>query len=308
MSKVMVSVFCLAHNHEKYIRNTLESFVAQKTTFEFEVLVHDDASTDGTAGIIREYAEKYPTLIRPVYQTENQYSKGVKITSAILLPMAKGKYIAFCEGDDYWPDHEKLQKQFVFMEEHPAYSICTSRALKHWCTPGGTDSIGPAQDQSRDYSLADIASREHFFAWASVFTRTELFRDIPECFCAKTCGDIPYLFYAAIAGKFHCLQDVTTVYNYRTESSFTRAFFNDHAKKIAHNRDIIDMLHRVDAYYKYQYTDELSQAIRYHEYHLYKHTGEWDRISGEGYQIPRERDLRRLEQLKKPNDLTDLKT
>lgn len=193
------------------------------------------------------------------------------------------------------------------MESHPEYSICTTRALKHWCTSGGKDSIGPEQSQSRDYSIADISSREHFFAWASVLTRAELLRNMPACFVAKTCGDVPYHFYAAIAGKYHCLQDVTTVYNYRTESSFTRAFFNDHSKKIAHNRDIIDMLRCVDEYYQFQYTNELSQAIRYHEYHLYKHTGEWDKISGQEYRIPRERDQRRMEELKKFKDSQNCK-
>ncbi len=121
---IKVSVICLAYNQEKYIRHTLEGFVRQKTNFRYEVLIHDDASSDGTADIIRSYAERFPDIIKPIFQKENQYSKGVKISRKYLYPIAKGKYIAFCEGDDYWTDEHKLQKQFDVMEQNPNCSIC----------------------------------------------------------------------------------------------------------------------------------------------------------------------------------------
>ena len=107
---IKLSIVCTAYNHEKYIRSALDGFVMQKTNFAFEAIVHDDASTDGTADIIREYAKKYPDIIVPIIQTENQHSKKVQITREIIFPMIKGKYIAFCEGDDYWTDPYKLQK------------------------------------------------------------------------------------------------------------------------------------------------------------------------------------------------------
>lgn len=116
---VMVSVLCLAYNHEKYIRQTLDGFVRQRTNFNYEILIHDDASTDATADIIREYEKKYP-FIKPVYQTENQYSQQnhKPIIETFLLPKAKGKYVAWCEGDDFWTDEEKLQKQVDLLEQN----------------------------------------------------------------------------------------------------------------------------------------------------------------------------------------------
>ena len=120
---IQVSVLCLAYNHERYIRETLEGFVIQKTDFTFEVLVHDDCSTDGTSQIIREYQEKYPAIIKPIYENENMYSKGLQIITDILLSKASGKYIAFCEGDDYWTDADKLQKQYEALEKHPECSM-----------------------------------------------------------------------------------------------------------------------------------------------------------------------------------------
>ena len=123
MCEVKVSVVCLAYNHAKYIRDALEGFVSQKTSFPFEVIVHDDASTDGTDLIIKEFQSRYPEIIKPVFQKENQYSQGVSIAQAFLYPLVHGEYVALCEGDDYWTDPLKLQKQVEALESHPESDI-----------------------------------------------------------------------------------------------------------------------------------------------------------------------------------------
>lgn len=120
-SAPLVAIECLAYNHGSYIRQCLDGFVMQKTDFPFIAIVHDDASTDDTAKIIREYAQNYPDIIKPILETENQYSKkdgslGRIIKKAIPEDV---KYIALCEGDDYWTDPYKLQKQINYMESHP---------------------------------------------------------------------------------------------------------------------------------------------------------------------------------------------
>ena len=115
----LVSICCTAYNHEKYIAQALDSFLAQKCDFPFEILVHDDVSTDRTADIIREYAAKYPEIIKPMFQTENQYSKGVPINETFNFPRAQGKYIALCECDDFWCDDTKLARQIAHMEADP---------------------------------------------------------------------------------------------------------------------------------------------------------------------------------------------
>lgn len=122
--KPKVSVICLAYNQNAFIRQCLDGFVMQKTSFPFEVLVHDDASTDGTADIIREYAQKYPDIIKPIFQSENQWSKGISIYNTHICPKICGKYVAVCDGDDFWTDPHKLQKQVRFLDRHPEYSIC----------------------------------------------------------------------------------------------------------------------------------------------------------------------------------------
>lgn len=121
----IVSIISLSYNQAQYISQCLDGFLEQKTNFNFEILIHDDASTDGTKEIIEEYAKRYPAIIKPIFQEENQYSKD-KIISVIknLYNSCQGKYVAVCEGDDYWCDEYKLQKQVDFMESHPDYALC----------------------------------------------------------------------------------------------------------------------------------------------------------------------------------------
>ena len=126
-STAFVAIHCLVYNHEPYLRDCLEGFVMQQTNFPFVAIVHDDASTDSSAAIIREYEEKYPDIIKPIYETENQYSKRNGSLGRIMnaaIDATGAKYVAFCEGDDYWTDPLKLQKQVDFMEVNPEYGLC----------------------------------------------------------------------------------------------------------------------------------------------------------------------------------------
>lgn len=126
---VKVSILCFAYNHENYIRDTLCSFIEQKTNFKYEILVHDDASTDKTANIIREYEKEYPNVIKPIYQANNIYNTNKSALFDVMLPNASGKYIAFCEGDDYWSDPLKLQKQVNLLDEKLEYIGAFSKIL-----------------------------------------------------------------------------------------------------------------------------------------------------------------------------------
>ena len=125
----VVSVFCITYNHVNFIRDAIEGFLMQETTFPVEIFIHDDASSDGTAEIVKEYAEKYPKLFWTVLQTENQWSKGNKKILNDYLMKQRGEFIALCEGDDYWISKEKLQKQVDLIEEHPEAVLCGARCL-----------------------------------------------------------------------------------------------------------------------------------------------------------------------------------
>ncbi len=120
----LASISCTTYNHALFIRQCLDHLLAQKTNFPFEIIIHDDASIDGTREIVAAYALKYPDIIFPYYQNENQYSKGIRgLTSLYNHPRCRGQYIAVCEGDDVWPDPTKLQKQVDFLESHEDYVL-----------------------------------------------------------------------------------------------------------------------------------------------------------------------------------------
>ena len=126
---ILVAIHCLVYNHEPYLRDCFDGFVMQKTNFRFVAIVHEDCSTDHSADIIREYEAKYPDIFRPIYETENQYSKPDGSLGRIMneaIAATGAKYIAMCEGDDYWTDSYKLQKQVDFMEAHLDVGLCFS--------------------------------------------------------------------------------------------------------------------------------------------------------------------------------------
>ncbi|GAB2481149.1 MAG: glycosyltransferase [Cytophagales bacterium] len=125
LGQPLVSISCITYNHAPYLRQCFEGFLSQKVDFPFEIVLYDDASTDETVSIIKEYTEKYPSLFQVYLNQENQYSKGIRgMNMKFNLHRSRGKYIAFCEGDDFWTDPEKLQKQVDFLEKNPSYSIC----------------------------------------------------------------------------------------------------------------------------------------------------------------------------------------
>lgn len=125
MDKILVSIRCITFNHAMYLKNALNSFINQRTSFQYEIIVHDDASTDGTTEILKDYEKKYPNLIRAFYEEKNLYSQNLlsERMNEIDKNETRGKYIAYCEGDDFWIDNNKLQIQIDYMEQHPEYAM-----------------------------------------------------------------------------------------------------------------------------------------------------------------------------------------
>lgn len=144
--KPLVAIHCLVYNHSPYLRDCLEGFVTQQTNFPFVAIVHDDASTDNSAAIIREYEQKYPHIFKPIYEIESIYKKGGfgAIDNVMLhaINATNAKYVAMCEGDDYWTNPLKLQKQVDFMEANPDYVICSHKFKKRYMIDGHIEDMG----------------------------------------------------------------------------------------------------------------------------------------------------------------------
>lgn len=211
----LVSICSLTYNHAPFIRQCLDGMLMQQTTFEFEIIINDDCSTDGTTDIIREYAKRYPKIIKPIFHEENQYQKGLRgFFQKFVFPKAQGKYIALCEGDDYWTDPLKLQKQVDFLETHPDYSLCFHNAMVHY-EDGKTADKPFGKIEDRDYVGVEI-----YETWtiptASVVLRKDVIESELYTKASKekrfVYGDIVLFLTAYKCGKIHGFPEFMSIY------------------------------------------------------------------------------------------------
>ena len=220
-----VSVFCTAYNHEKYIREALDSFVSQKTDFAFEVLVNDDCSTDGTAAIIEEYARRYPDIIRPFIQKENLFSKGLaNLYSTVFFANARGGYIAFCEADDKWTDENKLQLQADWLDNNPDCSACVHNTMLSYCDGSLPDAplIDPQQGEHDVGFETVIQGMSHAFHTSSIMGRREFILQPPDFYyAASRHGFLDYAIalWLSMNGRIHFLDRSMSLYRISSNPS-----------------------------------------------------------------------------------------
>ncbi len=220
--KVMASINCVTFNHVNYIRKALDSFLMQKTNFAFEILVHDDASTDGTGEIIREYAEKYPDQVRPLIQTENQYSQGIdNISGAFNFPRARGKYIFMCDGDDYFLSPDKLQRQVDYMEAHPDCALCIHSARIDLVGKALTEGQMRPYRQSRVIPPEEIIDKSSGYAMSSMAFPARLVKILPDYYVDCPVGDTPLQLMAAAEGYGYYMDEPMSAYRVGVAGSWT---------------------------------------------------------------------------------------
>ena len=223
IDKPVVSICCITYNHEPYIEDALEGFLIQETDFPFEILIHDDASTDRTADIIREYEAKYPRLIKPIYQTENQYSINVNLPFKNTWDAAKGEYIAMCEGDDYWTASKKLQIQHDNMKNNPSCFMCFHPALQ--VSESQQPHVRNRYKDGTVFRLDEIVKKGGgFYPTASSFFRAVIVKKIPSWFWLHPTGDFPLAVLASTCGNICYLDKVMSVYR-------------SHATSVTHNKE-----------------------------------------------------------------------
>ncbi|MGO1470260.1 MAG: glycosyltransferase family 2 protein [Tissierella sp.] len=270
MSDIMVSINCITYNHENYIEDAIKSFLMQKTDFDFEVLIHDDASTDRTADIIRKYEETYPKIIKSIIQKENQHSKKIgKIAHKFNHSRAKGKYIALCEGDDYWTDPYKLQKQVDYMEENPECTLCThtvkqvksNKELDAMVRPYNINTICPIEDI--------IIGGGYFFGTASLLYPKKLMDNPPEFYMNASTGDYPLQILLSHKGYTYYFDEIMAVYRVGVKASWSQRYStskNFEIIKINHANKSIDMLKGFNEYSNNLYFNAVNEKILQFEF------------------------------------------
>lgn len=260
-NNIMVSIVCNAYNHEKYIKDALDSFLMQKTNFPYEILIHDDASTDSTASIIKEYESLYPDLIKAIYQTENKYSKGEIIDLTYQYPRAKGKYIALCEGDDFWTDPYKLQKQVDALEHHPEVDICAHASYRINATTGRKIQL------SMPKNIPCIISANEVILGGGdyVNTNTLMFRatlndNIPK-FRYILCIDYTLQIHGSLRGGMLFLPDIMSCYRFLCAGSWTKRIGKEIDKYNLHSQLMQNMMVQLNLDTKSIYKKEINTIL-----------------------------------------------
>lgn len=229
--EIMVTVQCLTYNHAAYIKQCIDGFLMQKTSFKFEVIVHDDASTDGTTEILKEYASKYPDIIKPIIETENQYIKvGFSGIFTLMNQKSNGKYIAYCEGDDYWIDPLKLQKEVDFLEENPDYGLVHTYFnyvdVHDRVIPPPTQFHQHIQERIFDgYIWNYYLYNPGFILTCTCMFRHSLYRQEEQTFL-----DTGLFMMIARQSKVYCIREVTSCYRRNPEGAMSSN--HDYVKKL----------------------------------------------------------------------------
>lgn len=263
-NEIKVTICCTTYNHEKYIKRALESFLEQQINFKYEIIVHDDASTDHTADIVKAYEKNYPDIIHGIYQQDNQYSKGKNITQEFVAPKTRGKYIAFCEGDDYWIDSHKLQKQVEALENNRNCFFCVHTTAE--VNEGGekTGVLYP----SYTIPTGQISSREFLKMTKnySFHTSSYLFdgdqwrqyqRNPPQFKTVCPVGDETYMLYFAYIGNIYYIHDTMSCYRRGVPSSWSKIQNSGNIvkKKCDNVKKLAETMKMYDEYTNYMYHD-----------------------------------------------------
>lgn len=227
----VVSVVCITYNHEQYIREAIESFLMQETSFPFEIIIHDDASTDNTPDIIKEYHSRYPDIIRPIFQKENQFSQGGFKPSFYAVAHSDSKYIALCEGDDYWVSKNKLQIQIEAMEIHPELDFSFHSAYRLNDVIRDDKPSWDYGDNQLLYPDSILSCVGSFAPTASYVVRREVMGNMPDWFFNKApVGDFFLEMYGAKRGGCLYINLPMSIYRTGVPSSWTAKMTNYKAR------------------------------------------------------------------------------
>lgn len=264
----LVTIRCITYNHVAFLSDALDGFLSQITPFRFEIIVHDDASTDGTSDIVRTYAEKFPHIIVPIIQEENQFSKRNGGMKKAINPKIRGKYVALCEGDDYWTDPYKLKKQIEYMESHPQCSM-TFHAVNYE-QDGTIIKNDRITSEETDISAEDVISGGgKFVATPSICCKSEDFLNYPEFRCIADIGDYPLQVLLAATGNVHYFPEIMGTYRVMSSGSWSEKQKNVH-NHIRHIENQISWLAAYDEYSNKQFSKQVQIQIALCYLKLYK--------------------------------------
>lgn len=277
---VGVSILCLAYNHEKYIKDAIEGFLMQKTNFPMEIIINEDCSTDGTAGIIRDYELKYPEIIKPIYHKKNVYSQGININAEYMLPLARGKYVALCDGDDYWTDPYKLQKQYDALENHPECLMCLHQVHDLNAIDLNADNTHYLPKTNlptgviNSHQFFELIGEGDFFNEVCYFFRAKEYREYQEnypyfaqMFMKNKTDDAPMLDYFGLMANVYYINDCMAVYRRFTSGSWSDAMRQKTVEEMTNYfKNAVDAQNAFNDFSEGKYAKELFYIRQYFKF------------------------------------------
>ena len=278
--EIMVSVICVTYNQSKYIEETLNSMINQITNFRYEIIIHDDCSTDGTVEIIKKYEDKYPDIIKPIFEEENQYSLGNEILD-ICFKKSRGKYIALCDGDDFWCDQNKLQKQFDFMESKEKCSLVTSEYKVLSEIDNRYYPIKNSYKQGTSYSTREIISGDgSLFCTNTMFFRSKYVRDLPSFYYNAPIKDFPLTIFLSLKGEVYCINDVMSVYRKNAIGSWSNNMSSGNytIKQNKFFHQLKNMFDEIKTYTNHKFDKEIDMFLLRKELDILVNTQQYDII------------------------------
>lgn len=277
----LVSVRMITYNHEKFIVQAIEGVLMQKTSFPFELIIGEDCSTDRTREIVVDYANRYPEIIKPILHEKNV---GMKANGRATREASTGKYVALCEGDDYWIDPLKLQKQVDFMESHPDFNMCChavlrvnvkGRDLKKPIIPYREDRVVPTEDI--------IVAGGGFVGTNSILYRKEFMDNPPEFYRISPVGDAALLLNLAIQGKVYYFADIMSAYRKGVSVSWSNQIGKSREKQIRHYEKMIEMRNIFNEYTDHKYSDSVDIIQMKNEATVLTLKGEYYKLKQDRY-------------------------
>ena len=257
-------VIVMTYNQKEYISKALDSILSQKVGIDFSILIHDDCSNDGTYEILLDYQKRYPKKIQIIHQETRKFLKdGFNLMIyKYVVPHINSKYVAYCDGDDYWCDDSKLQKQLDFMKSHPDYSLCYHSAYQ--MKNDGEISSKWFFSEDKDIDMSELVNDKPGIriATSSIFLKKEIFVDFPEWRKQFPVEDVPMYMMAAMYGKIHCMHDIMCVYRQFASGSWTSQNKNNLERKLKHLIGIKEATIIFNEWSNHKYEDLVASQIK----------------------------------------------
>lgn len=280
-NKIKVSICCVTYNQQEYIKEALDTFINQKTNFNYEIIVHDDASTDNTVNIIKQYSKKYPNLVIPILEKENQYKIKPNSILEICFKKAKGEYIALCDGDDGFIDRNKLEKQIEYMDANPNISLCTHDTKVVDATGNFIENLSPYPNGiiNIEMLLKDSKSMHT----SSMLFRKKDVKKLPNYFHQATVGDLPLKLYLLSLGDGYHFDKVMSFYRTNAIGSWSLKEKKDISSLEKNHKMEIKLYNQFNEETKYIYDELVKSRILYKEFNYYLRTNNFNEIYKKKY-------------------------